>query len=151
MVYFGYCTLLDVEKMKGFCPKAEPVGVAQLRDYRMCFSSFSGDSTNGGCNLEQLLGHKMWGLLYEITKEEFDALDVISGVDKGHFKRINITVADKKGKQFSATTYVNPNPGAPFRPSMEYTRPILVGARALQLPEEYIIELEQIIRSAQQS
>lgn len=151
MIYFGYCTLLDKEKMKEFCPTAVGLEIAQLSGYKMCFSKFHDSNTEGSCDLEKLPGNKVWGLRYEISSEEYDALDILAGVDKGHLKRIEIEVTDKDGITLPATTYINPNPGGPFRPTPEYTKPIMVGAKALKLPQEYITELETIIKSAQQS
>jgi hypothetical protein len=116
----------------------------------MSFSTFSGSATEGSCDLEELADQKMWGLLYEVKTEEFDALDIIAGVYREHLKRIMVTVTDKEGKHLTATTYINSRPGGPFHPLETYTKPILVGAKALELPEEYISELEEIIACAQQ-
>lgn len=150
MIYFGYCTLLDTEEMRKYCPTAKPIGVGRLSDYRLCFSTYSRDSSvQGGCNLEKAIGEEMLGLLYEVTPEELDGLDEISGVHKNYYERITVTVVTEDGKEMPAVTYVMPEPGGPFHPPAAYTRPILVGARALQLPQEYISKLEKIIRSAQ--
>lgn len=146
MLYFGYCTLLDTEEMKKYCPTATPAGVASLSGYKLCFGTYS---TGGGCNLEEAAGNEMLGLLYEVTPKELAGLDAISGVDKGYYKRIDVEVI-KNDQKIPAVTYVIPEPGGPFHPPATYTRPILVGARALQLRQEYIAQLEEIVRSAQQ-
>ncbi len=150
MIYFGYCTLLDVEEMGKYCPTAQPIGVARLLGYRPCFATYSAGSVQGGCNLEEAPGHEMWGLLYELTPEALDALDAVAGVDQGYYKKIDVTVTGKDGKPTPAMTYVIPQPGGPFRPAAAYTRPILIGARALELPKEYIAQLDKIVASVQQ-
>ena len=148
MIYFGYCTLLDTNEMKKYCPTAKPSGVASLFDYRLCFGAYH-DNAGGGCNLEEAAGNEMLGLLYEVTPEELAGLDAISGVDKGYYEQSDVEVV-KDGAKIPVVTYVIPKLGGPFQPAATYTRPILVGARALQLPQEYIAQLEEIIQAAQQ-
>ena len=149
MIYFAYCTLLEVEGMRKYCPTAEPIGTARLPDYMLSFATYSASGTDGGCNLENAVGRETWGVLYEVTPEELQALDLAAGLDKGYYEKIDVVVIDKDGAQISAVTYVIPQPGGPFRPSSAYTRPILVGARDLELPGEYIADLEKIVESAQ--
>jgi hypothetical protein len=149
MIYFAYCTLLEVEGMRKYCPTAEPIGTARLPDYMLSFATYSASGTDGGCNLEKAVGRETWGVLYEVTPEELQALDLAAGLDKGYYEKIDVVVIDKDGAHISAVTYVIPQPGGPFRPSSAYTRPILVGARDLELPREYIADLEKIIESAQ--
>jgi gamma-glutamylcyclotransferase (GGCT)/AIG2-like uncharacterized protein YtfP len=151
MLYFAYCTLLDVDEMKKYCPTAEPAGIGSISGYRLCFATYSRESTGGGCNLEEAAGEEMLGLLYEMSAEALDALDSIAGVDKGYYKKIDVVVTGQDGEGIAAITYVIPEPGGPFRPSAAYTRPILAGARALQLPAEYVAGLETTIEAAQQA
>jgi len=148
MRYFAYCTLLDTAEMRKFCPTAEPTVVAQLSGYRVVFASYGVGSTGGGCNLEAEAGHEIWGLIYELSDEEFDELDRISGVDRGYYERVGFTVTADNGDGISAFTYVIPATGGPFQPTAAYTRPILAGAAALNLRPDYIAELKQTIQAA---
>jgi cation transport regulator ChaC len=149
MIYFAYCTLLDVESMRNYCPTAEPLGIARLPGHRVSFATYSTDSRQGGCNLDKAAGQETWGVLYEVTPEELEALDRAAGLDKGYYEQVDVVVIDKDDEPVPALTYVIPEPGGPFHPSSDYTRPILVGARALQLPQAYVAELEKIIAAAQ--
>ena len=145
MLYFGYCTLLDVAEMARFCPGAVPAGVAQLTGYELCFSRYQSDTTAGSCDIVSHPGHRMWGLLYEMIPAEYDALDLLAGVDKGHLARIDILVTRADGQRLAATTYQNPRPAGSFTPTLDYCEPILRGARAIDLPATYIAELNHII------
>ena len=145
MFYFGYCTLLDVTEMARFCPDAQPAGVAQLTGYELCFSRYQSDPTTGSCDIVAHPGHRMWGLLYEMIPDEYDALDRLAGVDKGHLRRIDILVTLAAGQRVAATTYQNPTPAGSFTPTAAYCEPILRGARAIDLPTTYIAELKEII------
>lgn len=76
------------------------------------------------------------------------ALDAISGVDKGYYRKIDLLVERESDEPISAITYIMPNPSGPFHPAASYTAPILRGARDLGLPDEYIRELEETIEEA---
>lgn len=149
MLYFGYCTMLEAAEMHRLCPGSTPLRVYQMVGYRLRFSAFHDAPDQGSCDLEQVPGHAMWGLLYEMVPEEYDALDIMAGVDKGHLSRIDITVTNDGGESRAATTYRSPQPGGPFSPTASYTRPILAGARELGLAADYIGELEGIVAAAQ--
>jgi hypothetical protein len=148
MLYLGYCTMLELAEMHRLCPGSKPLGVYQMEGYRLRFSAFHDALDQGSCDLEVAPGHRMWGLLYDMVDAEYDALDLMAGVDKGYLSRINITVTNDAGESRAATTYRSPNPGGPFSPTAAYTRPILAGARELGLAADYIGELEGIVAAA---
>ena len=145
--YFAYCTLLDTEEMRRFCPHAKQTVVAQLMGYRVAFAHYGMDQPGGGCNLEAAPGNQICGLVYELSDEEYDELDRISGVDRGYYERVEFTVASDDG-ELSATTYVMPHPGGPFQPTATYVRPILAGAASLNLPSDYQAQLVETVRAA---
>ena len=148
MLYFGYCTLLETANMRRYCPTAAPVGVGSLSGYKLCFDTYGSGDPRGGCNLRLAAGEEILGVLYELTPGELSGLDSISGVDRGYYQRIDVTVT-REGHEIPAVTYRIPAPGGPFHPPAEYVRPILDGAREWRLPEEYIARLVQIIEAAQ--
>ena len=119
-----------------------------MTGYRVVFASHGGGSSGGGCNLEAEGDHEILGLIYELSDEEFDQLDRISGVDRGYCQRVGFTVTAENGGEISAFTYVIPASAGLFRPTAAYTRPILAGAYSLKLPSDYIAELEQTVRVA---
>lgn len=146
--YYAYCTLLDTGEMRKFCPKAAPTVIARLTGYRVAFTYYGPRDIGGGCNLEHAPGHEIYGLVYELSDEEYDELDRISGVDRGYYHRVDLTLTTVDGDTITASTYVMPNPGGPFRPTTAYTRPILAGAEALNLPPDYQGELQETVRAA---
>lgn len=134
--------------MQRYCPTAAPVGVGSLSGYKLCFQTYSPDNPRGGCNLQEVAGEEILGILYELTPKELASLDDISGVDQGHYERIDVNVLTD-GHGVPAITYRIPAPGGPFHPPAAYVRPILDGAREWNLPEEYIAKLNQTVGSAQ--
>lgn len=150
MIYFGYCTLLDVNGMHKYCPTAELMGIGRVQGYKMSFATYSAEG-KGGCSLMEESGHEVLGVLFEVTPEEMADLDKASGVDKGWYKQINVVATDEQGRSVAAVTYVIPEPLGPYHPSPKYVQPILTGARAFRFPKPYIAELEQIIEAAQRT
>lgn len=142
--YFAYCTLLDRAEMRRFCPDARPAGTASLFDWRVGFAAHTG---GGGCHLIEEPGHVVYGLLYEMDDETLAQLDAISGVDRGLYRQIDVTVRADGGETLDAITYVVPTPMGPFRPSADYVRPILAGASAEGLPDGYVAELKTLVAS----
>ena len=104
MKYFGYCTLLDVAEMAKYCAGAKAVEIGRLKGYRVCFSTYGPGSDAGGCNLEKVEGEEIYGLLYEMTEQEFEALDKIAGVEKGYYKRLEAAVTVEGSKEVKAFT-----------------------------------------------
>src|SRR3712207_783358 len=128
MLYFAYCTLLDRDEMRRFCPNAQPRGVGRITGWRVGFAAYA--EGRGGCQLLPEPEHDIWGLLYELSDAEMAGLDTISGVDAGFYARIDVEVIGENGSTIPAITYVIPNPTGPFQPSDAYVRPILAGSRA---------------------
>jgi len=147
MPYFAYCTLLDEGEMQRFVPTARRGAIGTITGHRVVFERHGPELETGGCNLSAAEGSTVYGVLYDLTDEEFAHLDAISGVDKGLYERFAVrvtTVAD----DIDAETYIIPNPGGDFRPTEAYVRPILAGAHDLHLPADYIASLEELVRDA---
>jgi hypothetical protein len=119
-----------------------------LSGYRVVFGRYPVGSEGGGCQLEAAPGHEMYGLIYDLSADEFDQLDRISGVDRGYYKRVGFIVATPTGGGIDVFTYVIPDSAGPFRPTSAYVRPILAGAKALKLPAAYVAEMEAMVQAA---
>jgi gamma-glutamylcyclotransferase (GGCT)/AIG2-like uncharacterized protein YtfP len=147
MPYFAYCTLLDEAEMRRFVPTARIGAIGRVSGQRVVFERHGPGVETGGCNLSPAAGQTVHGVLYDLTDDEFAQLDAVSGVDRGLYERVAVAVETNTGMA-DAETYIIPNPGGPFQPTAAYTRPILVGARALGLPGNYVTELEVMVEEA---
>lgn len=147
MPYFAYCTLLDESEMQRFVPTAHRGAVGTITGHRVVFERHGPDLETGGCNLSASEGATIYGVLYDLTDDEFAQLDAISGVDRGLYERFAVRVATDTG-EVDAETYVIPNPGGAFRPTDAYVRPILAGARDLALPADYVATLDGLVQDA---
>lgn len=144
MPYFAYCTLLDNAEMQRFVPTARRGATGQINGQRVVFERHGRNVETGGCNLSAAKGQTVYGVLYDLTDDEFTQLDAISGIDRGLYERFAVQVMTNAG-EVAAETYVIPNPGGPFQPTTEYVRPILAGARALGLPVDYVATLVALV------
>lgn len=143
--YFAYCTLLDRNEMRRFCPDARPVETGTIGGWRVTFAAHDLGGSGGGCHLVATPGHVVYGLLYEMDAATLGKLDALSGAGQGMYRHIDVTVTTSTGQVVNAITYVIPSPTGPFRPSPTYVQPILTGARAEGLPSDYVTELEALV------
>jgi gamma-glutamylcyclotransferase (GGCT)/AIG2-like uncharacterized protein YtfP len=147
MPYFAYCTLLEEAEMLRFVPTARSGATGRISGQRVVFERHGPGVETGGCNLSEAKGQTVYGVLYDLTDDEFAKLDAISGVDRGLYERFAVQVTTNNGV-VAAETYIIPNPGGPFQPTAAYVRPILAGARALGLPQNYVATLNALIRES---
>ncbi len=146
--YFAYCTLLDRDEMRRFCPDARATETGSISGWRVTFAAHGLGGSGGGCHLVAEPGHAVHGLLYEMDDATLAQLDQISGVAQGMYRQIDVRVSTGTNETVEAITYVVPAPTGAFRPSADYVRPILAGAHAEKLPSDYVAELETIVAAA---
>jgi gamma-glutamylcyclotransferase len=148
-VYFAYGTLLDINGMRKYCPSAKPLGVMGLEGYRLGFSTCGADPSVGGCTLVEDPRNIMYGVLYGLPAKELADLHTASGVEKGLWAILQITLVNDKGEKVPANTLTIPDPAGKHNPPDTYTAPIMTGAQFWPLPEAYVTQLQEIIREAQ--
>jgi gamma-glutamylcyclotransferase (GGCT)/AIG2-like uncharacterized protein YtfP len=85
---------------------------------------------------------EVWGVLYEVDDACLASMDKVEGVPAA-YRREWVTVFGAQGQRLEAITYMANRMGE-FLPSRAYLKVILRGARAHDLPGEYIGMLEQI-------
>ena len=77
-----------------------------------------------------------YGVLWSLTEEHIDSLDIYEAVDEGMYYKDTLTVLHQ-GQPVEALVYIDPvcEHGQP-RP--DYLRGILHGARQFELPQDYV-------------
>ncbi len=123
MYYFAYGANLNKRNMLRRCPVAEPLGVATLRDYKLCFKRFA--------DIAPMLGGQVMGVLWKVTPACVRALDSYEGSDYQHLK-VTVLYA---GQSVTATAYAMGTTSALAPPSMDYYRQLTVGYRDWGLDE----------------
>src|SRR5207247_4909541 len=79
MFYFAYGSNMDWDQMKGRCPSARIVGVAELRDYRLAFTRRSLKRGCGVCDVVLDSGKAVWGAVFHIDDADVVWLDIEEG------------------------------------------------------------------------
>jgi len=146
MLYFAYGSNLDPCQMQQRCAAVQFVCVARLKDYRLSFDRKSEKRHCGVANVVPVVGHDVWGVVYQLSETDLSQLDKHEGVNSGAYLRKDGQVVYKIGNDEpldAAIYFANKQSDPPF-PSMEYKNLIVGGARFWRLPDEYIAELQAI-------
>jgi gamma-glutamylcyclotransferase len=143
MLYFAYGSNMALDHLQGRCPEAVPYGPALLSGYRIGFrypsTSFPGGSA---ADIVRDANARVWGVLFEITEGDIQALDGFEDVDLGGYRRIPIDVL-YDGLEVEAWSYeVIDKLDDDYRPVPEYLELMIEGALQAGLPETYIEEIE---------
>ena len=149
--YFAYGTLLSSAAMKELCPSATVVAQGIVPHRTLVFRRYNDGVGEGGCSTIAAPKELLIGVVYRITAEEFDTLDVRVRRDLRWFDRLPVEVHTEEGEKLTVSTYHIPEPAAAFAPSEEYTRPIFEGADELALPAWYVRRLTEIVASARET
>jgi len=145
--YFAYGTLLSEPAMTAFAPSAKAVGIMRLDGYELAFGETHSAGT-GGCLLKPVAGSEVYGVQYELSDEDMARMDEASGVNRGLWVQLPITVIDEKGKRVKTTTYTIPGSPPKYTPNADYFGKIRKGLDTLPLPAAYIAKVEKIMDDA---
>jgi hypothetical protein len=149
MFYFAYGSNMEEKQMARRCRSTRFVGIATLPDRGLAFTR---KSVNRGCGVADAVkspGHKMWGIIYELSDADVASLDTSEGYRPGrtwnsYWRRpCTVFLGGDDSRPFSAETYFAEAQPTPPRPNEAYKLLIVGGARG-RLPPEYVAELERI-------
>lgn len=144
MKYFAYANLMDIEYFRRVAPSAKVIGIGCIKDYAMAFG-VTHDGAHSGARLEPKPGAEVWGVEFELSDSDMAALDAASGVAHNHWAHKAVQVHGPDGSVRATTTYDIPNPSGVAGPPAHYLDPALKGARANNLPADYVARLEKLL------
>lgn len=138
MLYFAYGSNMNQNQMKERCSGSSfrVIGRAKLEGYRFVYDGYSTYRKGAVANIIKKEGSIVWGGLYEIDENCLKSLDSYEGYPT-FYKRKIILVKDDEGKEYEAWVYLR-NPKEIGKPSEDYKKTILEGAKQCNLPDEYI-------------
>ena len=143
-LYFAYGSNMGPSVFRERCPRAAQVGVARVGDHRLGFTRFSKNRGGGVADLVVAPGSLVWGAIFDLTHDGFEALDKAEGVHVEAYRRERCMVTASDGSLISAWTYVVVNRQPEVAPSHMYWRLLVDGAKEAGLPLEYVKTLEAI-------
>jgi cation transport regulator ChaC len=132
--YFAYGSNMDKGQMSQRCPEAVFVGIAKLSGYRFVIN------TRGVATIVPEVSSEVYGILWNITKVEEQALDSYEGVKWGTYKKMVVSVKMASGMSVQAMSYVASN-SIPGSPRVNYMEKIIAAGEQHGLPEKYVREL----------
>ena len=144
MLYFSYGSFLDSETLKKHAPKAQYMKRAVLLDFEVQFNFLSKTYDGGVTGVEPAAGRKALGVLYDVSPDEIEKLDIVEGVPAGIYYRQTVTVLDEDGNEHEAETYRTTDPKGPFRPTKRYLDLMIKGGKEHGLDPDYLKELEDL-------
>jgi len=153
MLIFTYGSMMKIIELHKRCPTARPFCNALLFDHQLRFNR---ESKKRGCGVASVVlhsGSKVWGVVYEITLTEMDALDRAEGFhpnrppEQNSYQRLphQVVLIDGNPQRELVVELYQANPQAnPPPPSKEYLQLLIDGAAAAGLPLHYQCELAAI-------
>jgi gamma-glutamylcyclotransferase (GGCT)/AIG2-like uncharacterized protein YtfP len=144
MLYFSYGSFLDSETLRKHAPNAKFIKRAILPDFEVQFNFLSKTYGGGVTGIEPAPGKKALGVLYDVSPDEMERLDIVEGIPTGIYYRQTVTVVDEDGNHHQAETYRTTDPKGPYTPTRRYLGLMIKGAKEHGLDPDYIEELEEL-------
>ena len=144
MLYFSYGSFLDPETLRKHCPSARFVTRAVLPNFEVRFNFMSKTYGGGVTGVELAPGKAARGVVYDVSPEEIEMLDIVEGIPTGIYYRQTVTVVDEDGNHHQAETYRTTYPKGPYTPTRRYLGLMIKGAKEHGLDPDYIEELEEL-------
>ena len=146
--YFAYGSNMSCRRLKKRVCSAQVIGTGVLYKHCLTFHKASKDGS-GKCTIERSESNKVYGVLFEINKEQEKKLDKVEGLCKGYTDiTVEIEIRESKkydcGEIICAKTYQGTNLDRKRKPYTWYKRHVLVGAKETNLPQCYIDCLENV-------
>lgn len=132
-LYFAYGSNMDRTAMAVRCPGSKPLGRARLARHRILIMR------EGYASVTRDPRASVWGLLWDLALADVPALDRYEGVAKGLYAKIMQPVLTDAGAR-RAMVYVGRG-GAPGTPQPGYLEGVILAARELGLPDDYLEDL----------
>lgn len=149
MLYFAYGSNMDPEQMRARCPGARFVAIGSLADHALCFPRYSVLRACGVASVIAKPGEHTWGVVYQMTLKDFDALDAFEdyrenrAAELNSYNRVTLDI-EMQGVPTAVSIYFAVHQESSYAPNAAYLRHIHEGARHFGLPEPYIRSLESI-------
>jgi len=145
MLYFAYGSNMLGSRMKSRCPSANVKFIARLSKYRLTFNKLGSDNT-GKATIEYTGSNKdaVQGVVYDISAEDFEKLDMFEGVSGKHYERKSIRVRHRIGGRVRVQVYIASLVQEGLKPSKEYLGFLTKGARYFNIPDEYVQYIKKI-------
>jgi gamma-glutamylcyclotransferase (GGCT)/AIG2-like uncharacterized protein YtfP len=118
------------------------MGPARLPDHTLMFVSDLPDNGSAVPTVTRSSGDEVWGVLWEITSSDEDALDEYEGVKEGGYRKATIEV-EAEGQTMKVLLYIAESPDR-IPPSRRFVELLVRSAQAQRLPAGYVQRLSNL-------
>lgn len=134
-LYFAYGSNMSPPRLRARLPSVQGYGAARLDGHALAFHK-SGTDGSGKCDIPECARSTVFGVVYEIARDDLAVLDRIEGVGVGYEREmIQIRCA---GERLTAHTYKATRIDPDLRPFSWYRQHVLAGALAAGLSDAYV-------------
>ena len=144
MYYFAYGSNLLTSYLQEYCPSATVVMRATIPNFRVEFPYYSEESQGGLSSILEAPGELVEGVIFDILKTEFEAMDIMESVPQKLYRRDTFLAFGEDGKWHKADLYRVTTARGPFMPSKGYLDGMIKGAHEHGLSPEYIKRFEDM-------
>lgn len=152
--YFAYGSNMHKEDLRRWCERGgySPVTflseeVAVLKDWKLIFNYYSASRGGGAANIVRSVGNEVWGLLVELSVEDYEKIYKKEGAPRC-YKEIIVSVVTKDGKVIDDVRTFRAVKERESRkhvaPTKEYLKLLIESAKNYGFPKWYIKKLEKI-------
>lgn len=144
MKYFAYGSNMSLQRLQARVPDARFLSIGILAQYRLRFHK-AGSDKSAKCDAFYTSRDtdKLFGVVYEMPRVQRPALDFAEGLGHAYdAKQVRVITPD--GEHHTALIYIAIGLDSNLLPYDWYLNHVLVGAREVKLPEDYIAEIALI-------
>jgi gamma-glutamylcyclotransferase (GGCT)/AIG2-like uncharacterized protein YtfP len=136
-LYFAYGSNMDRGQMAHRCPGARKVGIALLNGYRFIINS------RGVASVVPDKEHIVKGVVWEISPNDMESLDLYEGVASGLYRKVYMQVVLSETIESELALVYIAKDEVPGKSREGYLDSIISAAKDHGLDEEYIAELKR--------
>ena len=114
MLYFAYGSNLNHQQMKNRCKGAKYLKKYNLNGFKLCFSHKTNYSVYGHANIVKNKRSKVYGALWNITKNDEKELDGYEGVDYNYYQKEYFFLKRKKVLVYVQNVYYIKKPNSTY-------------------------------------
>ena len=148
MKIFCYGSNMNTERITERCSSSRFISRAKISGYKLVFNKRSKDNS-GKANLVHTGDNSLvWGVIFDISEEQKPILDKAEGLGKGYDEH-KLRVINDCGEEIECVCYIATDSkylDDNLEPHDWYRDFCLLGAKEHNLPEEWILLLEQLTK-----
>jgi cation transport regulator ChaC len=142
-ITFAYGSNMLTARIQERCPSAQPLGIAELPGFDLRWHKKSKDGS-GKCDIVKAgePDASLFGVLYQINRDEKRALDRAEGLGNGYAET---EMEVHHGPDVvTARAYIATDTDPTLKPYTWYRALVIAGAKEHALPADYIARLEAV-------